>query len=103
MRMILLAGLALATTACGGGESDATNTMATDNMMMDSNMMMDGNVMMDANGAMMDANGAMMDANGAMNSAGGMGANGSMDAATQNAMMKDATTNDPDTNLANGM
>jgi hypothetical protein len=100
MRMILLAGLALATAACGGGESESTdaNTMATDaNMMMDSNMMMDGNVMMDANGAMMDANGAM-------NSAGAMGGtNGSMDAATQNAMMKDAQTNDPDTNLANGM
>jgi hypothetical protein len=26
-----------------------------------------------------------------------------MDANTQNMMMKDATTNDPDTNLANGM
>ena len=99
MRAIILAGLALATAACGGGESEAgdANTMATDNMMMDSNMMMD------ANGAMMDANGAMMDANGAMNGAGAMGANGSMDAGTQNAMMKDATTNDPDTNLANGM
>ena len=98
MRMILLAGLALATTACGGGETEATdaNTMATDNMMMDSNIMMDGNVMMDANGAMMDGNGAM-------NGAGAMGANGSMDAATQNAMAQDATTNDPDTNLANGM
>jgi hypothetical protein len=99
MRILFLAGLALATAACGGGEKEATdaNMMATDaNMMMDSNIMMDGN-------AMMGANGAMMDPNGAMNGAGGMGANGSMDAATQNAMMKDAQTNDPDTNLANGM
>jgi hypothetical protein len=98
MRMILLAGLALATAACGGGDREATdaNTMATDNMMMDSNVMMDGNVMMDANGAMMDGTGAM-------NGAGAMGGNGAMDAGTQNAMMKDAQTNDPDTNLANGM
>jgi hypothetical protein len=95
MRVILLAGLALATAACGGGETEATdaNTMATDNMMMDPNMMMDTNVMMDANGAM---------TGGAMNGAGTMG-NGAMDANTQNMMMKDATTNDPDTNLANGM
>jgi hypothetical protein len=102
MRVILLAGLALATAACGGGETEATdaNTMATDNMMMDSNMMMDGNMMMDANGAMMDANGSMT--GGAMNGAGTMG-NGAMDANSQNMMMKDATTNDPDTNLANGM
>jgi hypothetical protein len=95
MRVILLAGLALATAACGGGETEATdaNTMATDNMMMDPNMMMDTNVMMDANGAM---------TGGAMNGAGTMG-NGAIDATTQNMIMKDATTNDPDTNLANGM
>ena len=95
MRMILLAGLALATAACGGGETEATdaNTMAADNMMMDANMMMDGNVMMDANASM---NGMTMGGNT-------MGGNGAMDANTQNMMMKDAATNDPDTNLANGM
>jgi hypothetical protein len=36
--------------------------------------------------------------NGAMT-----GGNGAMDANTQNMMMQDANTNDPDTNLANGM
>lgn len=91
MRMILLAGLALATAACGGGETEATdaNTMAADNMMMDSNIMMDGNVMMDPNAS--------------MNGAGAMGGNTAMDANTQNMMAQDANTNDPDTNLANGM
>ena len=91
MRVIILAGLALATAACGGGETEATdaNTMATDNMMMDANMMMDGNVMMDANASM---NGAAMG-----------GANGAMDANTQNMMAQDANTNAPDTNLANGL
>ena len=91
MRMILLAGLALATAACGGGETEATdaNTMAADNMMMDANMMMDGNVMMDPN---MSMNGAAMG-----------GTNGAIDATTQNMMAQDANTNDPDTNLANGM
>jgi hypothetical protein len=50
---------------------------------------------------MMDPN-MTMDAN-AMNGAGTMGGNGSMDANTQNMMQRDATTNDPDTNLANGL
>ena len=101
MRVILLAGLALATAACGGGETEATdaNMMSADNMLMDQNIMMDGDVMMDGN-AMMGANGSM---DGSMNTMGTMGANGAADANTQNMMMKDKATNDPDTNLANGL
>jgi hypothetical protein len=94
MRMILLAGAALALSACGGGGSEANN-MASDNMMLDQNMMMDENMMMDAN---MSVNGmSTMDANGAMGADGAMGAN------AQNMTAMDAATNDPDTNLANGL
>ena len=91
MRMILLASAALALSACGGGGSEGNdaNALAGDNMMMDQNMMMDGNMMMDPN---MSANGMT-----------GMDANGAMDANAQNMMAQDAATNDPDTNLANGI
>ncbi len=95
MRMMILAGAVLALSACGGGETEANNTMATDNMMMDP--MMDPNLSMDANGAMGANMGGAMDANGAM------GANGAMDANTANMMAQDANTNSPDTNLANGL
>ena len=82
---------ALTLAACGGGETQS-NDMAADNaMMMNDSTDMNG---MDAN-MTMDAN--MMGANGTMD------ANATMDSNTHNAMMKDATTNDPDTNLANGM
>lgn len=93
MRVFLIAGLALAAAGCGGGDNQAdvnqANSLAADNMMVD------GNMMMDANGSM----GAMpgMDANATMD------ANASMDANTQNLMAQDANTNDPDTNLANGL
>jgi hypothetical protein len=85
MRMIALAGLALALSACGGGgeKADEANTMAADNMMMDENL--------------------MMDSNASMNGMGGMDANASMGASTENMMMQDAMTNDADTNLANGL
>jgi hypothetical protein len=94
MRILLLAGVALL-SACGGGETNTSdaNTMGTDNMLMDGNMMMDGNMAMDPN---MSMNG--MDMNGAA-----MGANGAMDANTQNMMAQDMNTNAPDTNLANGL
>jgi hypothetical protein len=87
---------ALTLAACGGGETQS-NEAAADNAMLDNMMTNDAAAMngMDANMAM-DAN-MTMDANGAM------GANATMDSNTHNAMMKDATTNDPDTNLANGM
>ena len=39
----------------------------------------------------------------AMRKMGAAAANGSIDSSTQNAMLQDATTNDADTNLANGM
>jgi hypothetical protein len=86
MRTIALASLALALSACGGGgdaTGDEANALSADNMMMDENLMMDPNL---------SANGTMsLDSNGAANSA------------TQNLMAKDARTNDPDTNLANGL
>ena len=89
MRMILVAGAALALSACGGGGSEANqaNSAALDNMTFDQNLMMD--------------QGLGGDANMAMNGAAGMG--NAMDPNTQNMMRQDATTNDPDTNLANGL
>ena len=87
MRMIALAAVALALSACGSGESgasaDEANALTADNMMMGDN--------------------PMLDANASMNATGGMDANASTNAATENLMMKDAATNDPDTNLANGL
>ncbi len=89
MRMLLVAGVALL-SACGGGSQTGgdNNAMAADNMMMDQNMTMDQNMMMDP---------------AAMNGTTNMGAGGTVDANTQNMMMKDATSNDADTNLANGL
>jgi hypothetical protein len=89
MRILLVAGVALL-SACGGGSQSEgdNNAMATDNMMMDQNMTMDQNMMMDP---------------AAMNGTANMGAGGTVDANTQNMMMKDATSNDADTNLANGL
>ena len=94
MRTIALAAVALALSACGGNDSaQDSNALTTDNLMVDDNLMTDSNAMLDSNASM----------NG-MGGAGGMGANGSTDASTENMMMqKDATTNDPDTNLANGL
>ena len=81
MRKILLAGVALALSACGGGGTETNNAavLTTDNMLMDENMMLDQNMM------------------------NGMDANATIDANTANLMMEDATTNDADTNLANGL
>ncbi len=92
MRMIALAAAALALSACGGESgtsADDANALTADNMMMDDNMMMGDNMMLDANAS--------------MNGTGGMDSNASTNAATENMMMKDAATNDPDTNLANGL
>jgi len=81
-KLLLAAGAVLTLSACGGGETETTNTMTVDtNMAADENMMMDANMM---NGAAMDGNMAG-------------------DAATQNMMAEDMNTNAPDTNLANGM
>ena len=84
--LILVAGAALALSACGGGNEAANseaNAMAVDNLSMEGNMM-------DAN--MMDMNMGGMDAN--------MATNGAVEA---NMMAQDMNTNAPDTNLANGM
>jgi len=90
MRKILLAGLVAGLSACGGSETTntATNTSgmdpyATNGMSMNQPMGMDQNASIEA-----------------VNQA---AANGSVDANTRNQMLKDAQTNDPDTNLANGM
>lgn len=85
MRTILLAGVALALSACGGGadSTNEANVLADDNLMMDQNLMVDPNLSVDGMNA--------------------VGANTAMDSNTQNMMQKDATTNDPDTNLANGL
>jgi hypothetical protein len=84
MRIIALAGLALALSACGGDRTaEEANTLAADNLLMDENL--------------------MFDANASLNGAGGLDANASTNAATENLMAKDAVTNDPDTNLANGL
>jgi len=77
--MILLAGAALSLSACGGGSEEQANdidTLAVNNLVVDN-----ATVGTDMN----------MDANMSMNSD------------THNAMMNDLTTNDADTNLANGM
>jgi hypothetical protein len=84
----LLVALGMASlAACGGNTTNENaanmdanpdaNTMVTDNMGMDPNMTTDANM-------------------GAMNSADGMNS-------TENAMANDMTTNNADTNLANGM
>ena len=97
MRMMILAGAVLALSACGGGgDTEANNTMGADNMMMDP--MMDPNLSM--NGTDMNMTGGMGAAAGANGAAGAAGAAGG-DA--QNMMAQDANTNDPDTNLANGL
>ncbi|HEX8062627.1 MAG TPA: hypothetical protein VF535_05375 [Allosphingosinicella sp.] len=87
MRILALAAAALALSACGGGNdssADEANALGADNMMVDDNL--------------------MMDSNASMNGTGGMDANASTNASTENMMMqKDATTNDQDTNLANGL
>lgn len=82
--LILAAGAALTLSACGGDRSE-TNT--ADMMANDANMMAADNMMMDQN---MTINGTTMDGNMA-------------DPATQNMIMQDMNTNEPDTNLANGI
>ncbi len=76
--LILVAGAALAVSACSSNES-ADNTMNVDTI--EANTIVETNTM-DAN--MMDAN-MMMDAN------------------TANAVAEDMTSNSPDANLANGI
>jgi len=84
MRKFLIAGAVLALSACGGGnEAEEANALATDNMLLEQNMTLDQNATLDT--------------------INGMEANGALDSNTANAMIQDATTNDADTNLANGM
>ena len=87
--LILITGAALAVSACGGGGDDSANTdLAVNNMIVDdsatANAMLEGD----------------MNAMGDLNAMGDMNA---MDPSTQNAMQQDLSTNDADTNLANGL
>ena len=78
--LMFAAGAALTLAACSGGaESEASN---------DLNAMTMDNMGMDANAAGTD---------------GGMDGNLATNATTENLMLNDLTTNDADTNLANGM
>ena len=81
--LILVAGAALALSACSGGttEQNEVDTLAGDNLVVDNS----------AAGMTGDMN--ALDAN----------AMGGLDANTANAVATDMNTNDPDTNLANGM
>jgi hypothetical protein len=95
MTMLAGAALALALSACGGGggsEANDANAIGAGNAMIDP--MMDPNLMMDQNA---------MNAMGNTGAGGAGSAGGAADANTQNMMQRDATTNDPDTNLANGL
>jgi hypothetical protein len=84
--LILVAGAALSLAACGSKTTEVDNADA--NLMVADNMSMDANM-----AAPMDSN--MM---------GGADANMATNGATEaNMMAKDMNTNDPDTNLANGM
>ena len=87
--LILAAGAVLTLSACGDRDADTTTVNTTT---VDANAMATDNMMIDANGMTVDANGMTVDANGM-----------AVDPATQNAMQKDLQTNDPDTNLANGL
>ena len=80
--IILLAGAALALSACAESGEEANNelvveNLTAENLVINDTMGMDGNMALDGNMA--------------------------MDPATENAVMNDLTTNDADTNLANGM
>jgi hypothetical protein len=83
-RLAIVTGLALALSACGGNGSgaDDANALGADNMAIDMNAGLDAN---------------------AMDALPGLDANGAVDANSANLMEQDATTHDPDTNLANGI
>jgi hypothetical protein len=90
MRKILLAGVVLALSACGGGNKSSNSANASGTNMTGADSMSMNQPM-------------TADQNSALNSVNSAAADGSIDSNTQNAMMKDATTHDADTNLANGM
>ncbi len=73
--LILLAGAALTLSACGETKTEDANVIDANAIIVDNSASMDMNAMTDANGAM-DMN---------------------------HAEAMDMNTNDPDTNLANGM
>ena len=84
------AGAALSLAACGGNRDEAVNA--------------DANLMAADNMATMDANMMATDANMMATNMGGMDGNMATNGMTEaNMMANDMNTNDPDTNLANGM
>jgi hypothetical protein len=88
MHKFLLVGAVVALSACGSGGNKANSANGANASAMNSAAPM-APAPMEQNGAMMPPAG-----NVAMNSA---------NSTAQNMMMKDMKTNDPDTNLANGM
>lgn len=92
--LILLAGAALCLGACNKSNDNAEANVDMNAMGADTTMTGDANMMTDANGAVIDANGA---------ATGPGGADANTATNTQQEMAKDKKTNDPDTNLANGM
>lgn len=88
MRILLLAGMASALSACSGGGGEAENQADANQ----ANVLTADNVVVDQNG--ISATG--LDANA-------IGGTNAVDANMQNMMAQDANTNAPDTNLANGM
>ena len=81
--IILVAGAMLAVSACGS-KSDESNTLAVNNLVVEDLSNGSDTMMMNGDMNAMDMN--------SMNSA-----------ETANAVATDMNTNDPDTNLANGM
>ena len=79
--IILIAGAALALSACGSNSSESTdaNTLEVNTLVVDDGALANG-----------DLNAVSTE-------------NGMIDANTANAVQQDLNTNDPDTNLANGL
>ena len=82
--LILVAGAMLVLSACGS-KTDEANTLSVNNLVVED---------------LSNGSDTMMMNGGDMN---GMDMNSTNSAETANAMATDMNTNDPDTNLANGM
>jgi hypothetical protein len=96
MRVILMiAGAALAVAGCSGGnDSNEVDTLAVNNLVVDDGTMRNGDMTGDMNAMTM---------NGDMNAVTTGDMNGMSASNVQELQQKDLTTNDADTNLANGL
>lgn len=96
--LILVAGAALTLSACSGGgeaEDNGIDTLEVNNLVLEGEGTGMGMDTMNGTTAIDPATGQPMTGNAMTGNA--------MDPATQNAMAADMNTNDPDTNLANGL